>query len=55
MKSSLLKAIQVLEKKDRILVLGAELASPRPLWPGGRWANCRCDRDGYRPDTLEEV
>jgi hypothetical protein len=31
MKSSLLKAIQVLEKKDRILVLGAELASPRPL------------------------
>ena len=35
MQSSLLKAIQVLEKKDRITMLGAGLASPRPLGSGG--------------------
>ena len=56
MKSSLLKAIQVLGKKDRITVLGAGLASPPPLGSGERWANrrcdCDCDCDCYRLDTL---
>ena len=52
MKSSLLKPIQVLGKKDRITVLGAGLASPPPLGSGERWANRRCDCDCYRPDIL---
>ena len=52
MKSSLLKTIQVLGKKDRITVLGAGLASPRVIESGERWVNCRCDCDGYRPDTF---